>query len=138
MDAIQRLGGLIMTKTQIKAIALNASRQLNAVQKDIYNRDLVTSLNHGQLKETSATLNDLYGVLDTQYQRSMKAGIDEPMEYTELVKKRIDALAEYIRPARLKTVHISPKHIVQMLDTEQQAMHHLSTLLDGINIGGKA
>lgn len=87
-----------MTKTQIKAIALNASRQLNAVAKDIYNRDLVTALNHGQLKDTSTTLDDLYGVLDTQYQRSLKAGIDEPMEYTELVKKRIDALAEYIRP----------------------------------------
>ena len=127
-----------MTKNQIKAIALNASRQLNAVSKDISNRDLVTVLNHGQLKDTSATLNDLYGVLDTQYQRSMKAGIDEPMEYTELVKKRIDALAEYIRPNRLKSVHISPKHIVQMLDAEQQSMHHLSTLLDGINIGGKA
>ena len=54
-----------MTKTQIKAIALNASRQLNAVAKDVYNRDLVTSINHDQLKETSATLNDLYGVLDT-------------------------------------------------------------------------
>lgn len=127
-----------MTKTQIKAIALNASRQLNAVAKDIYNRDLVTVLNHGQLKDTSTTLDDLYGVLDTQYQRSMKAGIDEPMEYTELVKKRIDAIAEYIRPNRLKSVHISPKHIVQMLDAEQQSMHHLSTLLDAINIGGKA
>ncbi len=127
-----------MTKTQFKAIALNASRQLNAVSKDIYNRDLVTALNHGQLKELSATLDDLYGVLDAQYQRSMKAGIDEPMEYTELVKKRIDALAEYIRPNRLKTAHMPPKHIVQMLDAEQQAMHHLSTLLDGINIGGKA
>ena len=127
-----------MTKAQIKAIALNASRQLNAVVKDIYNRDLVTSINHDQLKETSATLNDLYGVLDTNYQRSMKAGIDESMEYAELIKKRIDALAEYIRPARLKTVHISPKHIVQMLDTEQQAMHHLTTLLDDITIGGKA
>lgn len=127
-----------MTKAQIKAIALNASRQLNAVVKDIYNRDLVTSINHDQLKETSATLNDLYGVLDTNYQRSMKAGIDESMEYAELIKKRIDALAEYIRPARLKTVHISPKHIVQMLDTEQQGMHHLSTLLDDITIGGKA
>lgn len=127
-----------MTKTQIKAIALNASRQLNAVAKDVSNRDLVTVINHGQLKDASTTLNDLYGVLDTQYQRSLKAGIDEPMEYTELVKKRIDALAEYIRPNRLKTVHISPKHIVQMLDVEQQAMHHLSTLLDGINIGGKA
>ena len=126
-----------MTKTQIKAIALNASRQLNAVAKDIYNRDLVTVLNHGQLKDTSTTLDDLYGVLDTHYQRSMKAGIDEPMEYVELLKKRIDALAEYIRPNRLKSVHISPKHIVQMLDVEQQAMHHLSTLLDGINIGGK-
>ena len=114
-----------MTKTQIKAIALNASRQLNAVAKDVYNRDLVTAINHDKLKETSATLDDLYGVLDTQYQRSMKAGIDEPMEYTELVKKRIDALAEYIRPNRLKTVHISPKHIVQMLDAEQQSMHHL-------------
>jgi len=90
------------------------------------------------MKETSATLNDLYGVLDTNYQRSMKAGIDESMEYAELIKKRIDALAEYIRPARLKTVHISPKHIVQMLDTEQQGMHHLSTLLDDITIGGKA
>lgn len=127
-----------MTKIQIKAIALNASRQLNAVAKDISNRDLVTSLNHGQLKDTSTTLNDLYGVLDTHYQRSLKAGIDEPMEYTELVKKRIDALAEYIRPTRIKTVHISPKHIVQMLDAEQQSMHHLSTLLDAINIGGKA
>jgi len=127
-----------MTKTQIKAIALNASRQLNAVAKDIYNRDLVTVLNHGQLKDTSTTLDDLYGVLDTQYQRSMKAGIDEPMEYTELVKKRIDAIAEYIHPNRLKSVHISPKHIVQMLDAEQQSMHHLSTLLDAINIGGKA
>jgi len=127
-----------MTKAQIKAIALNASRQLNAVAKDIYNRDLVTSINHDQLKETSATLNDLYGVLDTNYQRSMKAGIDESMEYAELIKKRIDALAEYIRPARLKTVHISPKHIVQMLDTEQQAMHYLSTLLDDITLGGKA
>ncbi|MNY92877.1 hypothetical protein D3C78_92740 [compost metagenome] len=127
-----------MTKTQIKAIAINASRQLNTVAKDVYNRDLVTSINHDQLKETSATLNDLYGVLDTNYQRSMKAGIDESMEYAELIKKRIDALAEYIRPARLKTVHISPKHIVQMLDTEQQGMHHLSTLLDDITIGGKA
>ncbi|MDH1488047.1 hypothetical protein N5E66_07520 [Acinetobacter johnsonii] len=127
-----------MTKTQIKTIALNASRQLNAVAKDVYNRDLVTTINHDQLKETSATLNDLYGVLDTNYQRSMKAGIDESMEYTELVKKRIDALAEYIRPTRLKAVHISPKQIVQMLDTEQQAMHHLSTLLDDITLGGKA
>lgn len=127
-----------MTKTQIKAIALNASRQLNAVAKDVYNRDLVTAINHDQLKKVSEQLNDLYGVLDTKYQRSMKAGIDEPMEYTELVKKRIDALAEYIRPTRLKAVHISPKHIVQMLDAEQQAMHHLSTLLDAINIGGKA
>ena len=127
-----------MTKTQIKAIALNASRQLNAVAKDIYNRDLVTVLNHDQLKEVSKQLDDLYGVLDRNYQSSMKAGIDEPMEYTELVKKRIDALAEYIRPNRLKSVHISPKHIVQMLDAEQQAMHHLSTLLDAINIGGKA
>ena len=127
-----------MTKTQIKAIALNASRQLNALSKDISNRDLVTVLNHGQLKETSVTLDDLYGVLDTHYQRSLKAGIDEPMEYTELVKKRIDVLAEYIRPSRLKTSHISPKHIVQMLDAEQQSMHHLSTLLDAINIGGKA
>jgi len=127
-----------MTKTQIKAIALNASRQLSAVAKDVYNRDLVTSINHGQLKDTSATLDDLYGVLETQYQRSMKAGIDEPMEYTELVKKRIDALAEYIRPARLKVVHVSPKQIVQMLDAEQQAMHHLSVLLDSIQVGGKA
>ena len=127
-----------MIKTQIKAIALNASRQLNAVAKDVYNRDLVTVLNHGQLKDTSTTLDDLYGVLDTHYQRSMKAGIDEPMEYTELLKKRIDALAEYIRPARIKTVHVSPKHIVQMLDAEQQAMNHLSILLDAVNIGGKA
>ena len=127
-----------MTNTQIKAIALNASRQLNAVAKDIYNRDLVTVLNHDQLKEVSKQLDDLYGVLDRNYQSSMKAGINEPMEYTELVKKRIDALAEYIRPNRLKSVHISPKHIVQMLDAEQQAMHHLSTLLDAINIGGKA
>ena len=127
-----------MTKTQIKASALNASRQLNAVIKDVYNCDLVTAINHEKLKETSATLNDLYSVLDTQYKRSMKAGIDAPMEYVELVKKRIDALAEYIRPNRLKTVHISPKHILQMLDVEQQAMHHLTALLDAINMEAKA
>lgn len=127
-----------MTKEQIKSIALNAIRKLNAVAKDVYNLDLVTAMNHQQLKDTSATLNDLYDVLDRNYQRSMKAGIDEPMEYTELVKKRIDALAEYIRPTRLKTIHISPKQVVQMLDTEQQAMHHLSMLLDEISIGGKA
>ena len=127
-----------MTKTQIKAIALNASRQLNTVAKDIYNRDLVTVINHSQIKETSSTLDDLYSVLDTQYKRSMKAGIDAPMEYVELVKKRIDALAEYIRPNRLKTVHISPKHILQMLDVEQQAMHHLTALLDAINMEAKA
>ena len=42
-----------MTKTQIKAIALNASRQLNAVQKDIYNRDLVTSLSKRPLNTPS-------------------------------------------------------------------------------------
>ena len=127
-----------MTKTQIKSIATSISRQLKVIAKDVYNRDLVTAINHQQLKDASVTLDDLYGVLDTQYQRSLKVGIDEPMEYTELVKKRIDALAEYIRPARLKTVHISPKHIVQMLDAELQSMHHLSTLLDAIKIGGKA
>lgn len=126
-----------MTKTQIKSIALNAVRQLNAVAKDVYNRDLVTAINHDQLKVVSAFLNDLYGALDTQYQRSMKASIDEPMEYAELVKKRIDAIAEYIRPTRLKTIHISPKQFIQMLDTEQQAMHHLSTLLDNIQVGEK-
>lgn len=54
------------------------------------------------------------------------------------LKKRIDALAEYIRPARLKTIHISPKHIVQMLDAELQSIHHLSTLLDAIKIEDKA
>ncbi|WOE31018.1 MULTISPECIES: hypothetical protein [unclassified Acinetobacter] len=124
-----------MTKTQIKSIALNASRQLSAVAKDIYNRDLVTVINHDQLKKVSEQLNDLYGVLDNQYQRSLKAGIDEPMEYSELVRKRINALMEYIRPTRLKNTHVSPKQIVHLLDTEQQAMHHLLTLLDDIKIG---
>lgn len=127
-----------MTPTQIKAIGLNASRQLNAVSKDIYNRDLVTTLNHDQLKAVSTLLNDLYDVLDTFYERNLKSCFTEAMEYTELVKKRIDALTEYIRPTRLKTVHISPKQIIQMLDTEQQAMHHLSTLLDQIKVGEKA
>lgn len=116
-----------MTKTQIKAIALNASSQLNTVIKDVYNRDLVTAINHDKLKDTSSTLDDLYSLLDTQYKRSIKAGIDAPMEYVELVKKRIDAL-------RLKTTHISPKHILQMLDVELQAMHHLSALIDAIQI----
>lgn len=127
-----------MTKTQIKSMATNAGRKLNAVQKDVYNRDLVTSINRSQLKEVSQLLDDLYGVLDRHYLHSTKAQNDEPMEYTELVKKRIDALAEYIRPTRLKAVHISPKSIVSMLDTEQQAIHHLSTLLDAIQLGGKA
>lgn len=124
-----------MTKNQIKAIFLNTNRQLSAVIKDVYNRDLVTTINHDQLKAVSAFLNDLYSVLDTNYKSSLKAGIDEAMEYTELVKKRIDAITEYIRPIRLKTAHISPKRIIQMLDVEQQALHHLSMLLDEIQIG---
>ncbi len=127
-----------MTKTQIKSMATNAGRKLNAVQKDVYNRDLVTAINHSQLKEISQQLDDLYGVLDRYYQHSLKAAMDEAMEYTELVKKRIDALAEYIRPTRLKAVHISPKSVVWLLDTEQQALHHLSTLLDEISLGGAA
>jgi hypothetical protein len=127
-----------MTKNQIKAIGLTASRQLNVIQKDVYNRDLVTAINHNQLKTVSASLDDLYGVLDTFYERNLKSCFTEAMEYVDLLKKRLDALAEYIRPARLKTVHISPKHIVQMLDAEQQAMHHLSVLLDSIQVGGKA
>ncbi|NNP72681.1 hypothetical protein A7P53_08885 [Acinetobacter defluvii] len=127
-----------MTKTQIKAIGSTITRQLNAVSKDVYNRDLVTTLNHDQLKAVSASLDDLYGVLDIFYERNLKTCLADAMEYTELVKKRIDALAEYIRPTRLKTTHISPKTIVQMLDTEQQAMHHLSTLLDQIKVGEKA
>jgi len=127
-----------MTKNQIKAIGLTVSRQLNVIQKDVYNRDLVTAINHDQLKTVSVSLDDLYGVLDTFYERNLKSCFTEAMEYVDLLKKRIDALAEYIRPARLKTIHISPKHIVQMLNAEQQAMHHLSTLLDVIKIGGKA
>lgn len=127
-----------MTKNQIKAIGLTASRQLNVIQKDVYNRDLVTAINHDQLKTVSASLDDLYDVLDTFYERNIKACFTDAMEYTELIKKRIDALAEYIRPTRLKTTHISPKQVVQMLDTEQQAMHHLSTLLDNIKVGEKA
>lgn len=127
-----------MTKNQIKAIGLTASRQLNVIQKDVYNRDLVTAINHDQLKTVSASLDDLYDVLDTFYEHNIKACFTDAMEYTELIKKRIDALAEYIRPTRLKTTHISPKQVVQMLDTEQQAMHHLSTLLDNIKVGEKA
>ena len=127
-----------MTKNQIKAIGLTASRQLNVIQKDVYNRDLVTAINHNQLKTVSASLDDLYGVLDTFYERNLKSCFTEAMEYVDLLKKRLDALAEYIRPARLKVVHVSPKQIVQMLDAEQQAMHHLSVLLDSIQVGGKA
>lgn len=127
-----------MTKTQIKAIGLTASRQLNVIKKDIDNRDLVTAINHDQLKMVSASLDDLYGVLDTFYERNIKACFADAMEYTELLKKRIDALVEYIRPTRLKTTHVSPKQVAQMLDTELQAMHHLSTLLDVIKIGSAA
>ena len=126
-----------MTKTQIKSIATQASRQLSAVAKDVCNRDLVTAINHTSLKEISNQLDDLYGVLDTAYERNLKVCLSNAMEYTDLIKKRIDALAEYIRPNRLKTSHTSPKLIVQMLDTEQQSIHHLLTLLDEITIGGK-
>lgn len=126
-----------MTKTQIKAIALNASRILNAVQKDVYNRDLVTAINHNHLIKISTQLDDLYGVLDRSYERNLKGCLSNAMEYADLIKKRIDALAEYIRPNRLKSNHTSPKLIVQMLDAEQQSMHHLLTLLDEINIGEK-
>ena len=84
-----------MTKPQIKTITLNVSWQLNTVAKGIYNCDLVTAINHDQLKDMSAALDNIYGVLDTSYQRSMKAGIDEFIEYSELIKKHINTLAEY-------------------------------------------
>ncbi|MBF7683782.1 hypothetical protein I2F27_10685 [Acinetobacter sp. B5B] len=123
-----------MTKTRLKSLILQISRQLNAVQKNVYNLDLVTAIDHKQLQSISAQLNELYGAIDGFYGKKTQKHLSNVMEYTDLVKKRIDALAEYIRPSRLKAVHISPKLITQMLDTEQQAVHHLTVLLGDIDM----
>lgn len=123
-----------MTKTRLKSLILQISRQLNAVQKNVYNLDLVTAIDHNQLQSISLQLNELYGAIDGFYGKKTKKHLSNVMEYTDLVKKRIDALAEYIRPSRLKAVHISPKLITQMLDTEQQAVHHLTVLLNDVDM----
>lgn len=123
-----------MTKTRLKSLILQISRQLNAVQKNVYNLDLVTVIDHKQLQSISLQLNELYGAIDGFYGKKTKKHLSNVMEYTDLVKKRIDALAEYIRPSHLKAVHISPKLITQMLDTEQQAVHHLTVLLNDVDM----
>ncbi|ESK36680.1 hypothetical protein P256_02473 [Acinetobacter nectaris CIP 110549] len=115
-----------MTKTRLKSLILQISRQLNAVQKNVYNLDLVTAIDHKQLQSISVQFNELYGAIDGFYGNQTQKHLSNFMEYTDLVKKRIDALAEYIRPSRLKAVHISPKLITQILDTEQQALSHLT------------
>lgn len=123
-----------MTKTRLKGLLLQISRQLNAVQQHVYNLDLVTAINHTQLQTISAQLNGLYDAIDGFYGKKTQKYLSNVMEYTDLVKKRIDALAEYIRPSRLKLVHISPKLITQMLDTEQQAVHHLTVLINDMDM----
>ncbi|MCF8999679.1 hypothetical protein [Acinetobacter nectaris] len=123
-----------MTKTRLKSLILQISRQLNAVQKNVYNLDLVTAIDHKQLQSISVQLNELYGAIDGFYGNQTQKHLSNFMEYTDLVKKRIDALAQYIRPSRLKAVHISPKLITQILDTEQQALSHLIVLLNDIDM----
>lgn len=123
-----------MTKTRLKSLILQISRQLNAVQKNVYNLDLVTAIDHKQLQSISAQLNELHGAIDGFYGKKTKKHLSNVMEYTDLVKKRIDALAEYIRPSRLKEARISPKLITQLLDKEQQAVHHLTVLLNDVDM----
>lgn len=121
-----------MLLVQVKALIQDVSLGLEQTSKAMYRRDLVTTSDHQKLGEINNALTESYELLDVAYQEDgyKNTNFDEVMEYTELVRKRIAALAEYIRPYRLKNEHVSPSTVVTMINKEQQAIHHLVTLLN--------
>lgn len=121
-----------MLLVQVKALIQDVSLGLEKTSKAMYRRDLVTTSDHQKLGEINNALTKSYDLLDVAYQKNgyKNTNFDEVMEYTELVRKRIAALAEYVRPYRLKNEHVSPSTVVTMINKEQQAIHHLVTLLN--------
>lgn len=121
-----------MLLVQVKALIQDVSLGLEKTSKAMYRRDLVTTSDHQKLGEINNALTESYELLDVAFQEDgyKNTNFDEVMEYTELVRKRIAALAEYIRPYRLKNEHVSPSTVVTMINKEQQAIHHLVTLLN--------
>lgn len=121
-----------MLLVQVKALIHDVSLGLEQTSKAMYRRDLVTTSDHQKLGEINNALTKSYDLLDVAFQEDgyKNTNFDEVMEYTELVRKRIAALAEYIRPYRLKNEHVSPSTVVTMINKEQQAIHHLVTLLN--------
>ncbi|KQW98052.1 hypothetical protein ASC84_04680 [Acinetobacter sp. Root1280] len=121
-----------MLLVQVKALIHDVSLKLEQTSKAMYRRDLVTTSDHQKLGEINNALTKSYDLLDVAFQEDgyKNTNFDEVMEYTELVRKRIAALAEYIRPYRLKNEHVSPSTVVTMINKEQQAIHHLVTLLN--------
>ncbi len=124
-----------MSLPQVKKSILAISTELQNISKDIYNRDLITIPDHTKLIKINNQLLDMYNLLDLAYQETdyKNTLFDEPMEFVELVRKRIAAIAEYIRPYRLKNEHTSPSNVIHLINSELQAIHHLSRLLNSLS-----
>lgn len=124
-----------MSLPQVKKLILEISLELQNISKDICFRDLITIPDHTNLIKINNQLLDAYNLLDLAYQETdyKNTQFDEPMEFVELVRKRVAAIAEYIRPYRLKNEHTSPPNVIHLINTELQAMHHLSSVLSSLS-----
>lgn len=84
--------------------------------------------------EINKSLVRAYEHLDLAYESAGcgNQSFSEAMEYVELLRKRIAALAEYIRPYRIKNEHISVYSVLNLIYGESQAFNHLASLVNQI------
>ena len=123
-----------MNLSNAKSLIIHAADKLSALHREIHNRDLVTTPDHVGLGEINKSLVRAYEHLDLAYESAGcgSESFSEAMEYVELLRKRIAALAEYIRPYRIKNEHISVYSVLNLIYGENQAFNHLASLVNQI------
>ncbi len=114
-----------MTKTKLKDLIQIISNRLHLTNQEIINIGLVSITDHQQLKESSDALDEVYSILDRLHQNSAQNNFEEPMEYISLVKSRVDALIEYVRPYRFKNCQIDYVTVTNAIEHEIQALQKL-------------
>lgn len=123
-----------MNLSNARSLIDHSADRLKQLQQEVYSRDLVTIPDHTALGEINKSLVRAYEHLDLAFEASTgkDSAYNETMEYTELVRKRIAAIAEYIRPYRLKHEHVSVYSVLNLIHGEQQAFNHLANLINQI------
>ena len=127
----QRRHGSI-TMSHIKPLIKSSCNELCTLHKNIYQRDLVTISDYTALCGIEKNLINVYEHLDIISIKQNTNVVNETMEYAEMMRKRIAAIAEYIRPYRLKHENVQVSTVLSLINTEQQALHHLIALNNGV------